>query len=158
MTQTTGQIAVAAAYAAVSTNGSSWTSLGPCMITNSPGGGEQQIGSTNVADGSAPVATGSGKHSAYTHEVAGLYTEETSEAWKLVKAAWDSDLRIYFRYSPAGNNVGDLMFTAADNAGSAFKAFLQGCLPPASDVNSGDAARFTFALTFPKYAESTVTT
>lgn len=158
MTQTTGQIAVAAAYAAVSTNGSSWTSLGPCMITNSPGGAEQQIGSTNTADGAAPVVTGSGKHSATTHEVAGLYTETSAEAWKLLKAAWDSDKRIYFRYSPGGNNVGDLMYTAANNAGSAFKAFMQGCLPPASDVNSGDAARFTFALTFPKYAESTVTT
>jgi hypothetical protein len=158
MSQTTGQIAVAASYAAVSTDGAAWTSLGPCMITNTPGGGEQQIGSTNTADGKAPVVTGSGKHSEHTHEVAGLYTEETAEAWKLVKAAWDDDMRIYFRYSPAGNNAGDLMFTAADDADAAFKAFIQACLPPASDVNSGDAARFTFSLTFPKYAESTVST
>lgn len=158
MTQTTGQIAVAAAYAAVSTNGSSWTSLGPCMITNTPGGGEQQIGSTNTADGKAPVVTASKKHSAYTHEVAYLYTEESAEANNLIKAAWDGDMEIYFRYSPAGNNVGDKMYTAADDAGSAVKAKIGNWLPPASDVNSGDAARGSLSLTFPKYAESTVST
>ncbi len=158
MAQSTGAIPVAAAYAAVSANGTDWDSLGPCLITSTPGGGEFATGSTNTMDGKAPVVTGSGKHGAITHEIASLYTEETDEAVDLVRAAAADDGRIYFRYAPAGNAPGNIMYTAANDAGTAFKAFIQNCLPPASDVNSGDAARFSFSLIFPKYSEATIST
>lgn len=158
MAQTTGQVPVAAAYAAVSTDGVSWESLGPALISGTPGGGEQATGQTNTQDGKAPVVTGSGKHSAHTHEIVSLYTEETDEAVDLVRTAWGDGMRIYFRYAPKGNSPGNTMYTAADDSGAAFAAYIQNCLPPAHDANSGEASRFTFSLFFPTFAESTIST
>lgn len=159
MAQTLGAVPVAAAYSAVSVNGTDWTSLGPAKISETPGGGEFATGATNTQDGPAPVVTGSGKHGAHTHEITNLYTEVSAEAVDLVRDAANSeDPRIYFRYAPKGNTPGNIMYTAANNAGTAYKAWIKRALPPASDANSGDAARFTFLLEFPKYAESVIST
>lgn len=158
MAQTVGPIAVAAAYAAVSTDGSTWTSLGPALISTAPGGGEYRTGETNTMDGKAPVVTGSGKHSAHTIEVVNLYTEESSEAVDIVRTAAADDALLYFRYAPAGNTAGNTMYTAARDDDTTAAAQITNCLPPASDANSGDAARFTFGLMFPKFAESTIST
>lgn len=159
MTQSTTAIAVAAAKAEVSLNGSSWTSLGPAGISGSPGGHEQHIGAVNVLDGDAPIVTHSNKHGAGTVEIRAVWTPTTAEAWALIRTQWDSsDKTIYFRYSPQGGAGGTKQYTATTDAGAAFLCPIVSCLPPAFDAGSGEAAVFTFSLSVPQWTESTVST
>src|SRR5690606_41241678 len=79
MAQTTGAMSTSAALVEVSTDGLSWTSAGPCLVSTSYSGGEQLVGEQNTQDGKAPVVTHANKHSATTVEVTALYTEVSTE-------------------------------------------------------------------------------
>lgn len=158
MAQTTTQISVAKARVMVSTNGSSWTSLGPTAISGSLSGGDQHTGQVNTIDGDAPVVTGSNKHGAYTVEVRSIWTPTASEAWDIIRTRWEGaeTKTIYFRYSPEGGGVGHLLYTATRDDGTAFACPIINCLPPNWDAGSGEAAIFMFSIMVPKFTESTL--
>lgn len=161
MAQTTSAVSIAAAHGTVSTDGSDWTTndLGPCLVSITPSGGDQLVGSQNTADGSAPVVAGSNKTGMITVEVRALYTETAAQAWEAVSARFDgTDKTIYFRYEPSGNTSGKNRFTATNDAGTAIKCPIINCLPPASDAGSGDPSMFGFSIAVPKFTQSAVPT
>lgn len=159
MAQTTTAVSIAAAFAAVSTNGSSWTSLGPALVSITPSGGDQLTGSQNTADGGAPVVVNANKTGMVTAEVRALYTEDAAEAWEIVSARYEGAAKtIYFRYAPKGATAGYNLFTATDDAGNAFACPIINCLPPASDAGSGDPSMFGFSLAVPEFTQATYPT
>jgi hypothetical protein len=158
MAQTTTQISVAAAKTQVSTNGSTWVTLGSTAISGSFSGMEQHTGQVNTVDGDAPIVTGSNKHTAGTVEIRSVWTPTSSEAWDTIRNQWEgSNTKVlYFRYSPEGGLVGDLIYTAARDDGTAFACPIVNCLPPSFDAGSGEVAIFMFSLMIPKFAETTL--
>lgn len=159
MTQVTTSFSRAQALIEVSTDGMAWTPHVGAITTMSVSGGEQNIGQTNTLSGQAPVVTNSNKYSATELEIEALYTEGGSDLWNIVYTVWKSaNQTIYLRFAPKGGTFGNKLFTCARDDGTAVRVPINSCLPPDSDANSGDAAMFTFGVTTPKLAESTVTT
>lgn len=158
MAQVTGAQARSNFKVEVSLNGTAWTDISGAAATVTPSGGEQHIGEQNTADGSAPVVTGSNKVASRTLEVSCLYTEQASEAWKIVVSRYNgTDKTIYLRYSPMGGNTGDQRFVCARDDDSAIAAPIVNCLPPEGDASTGDPLMFTFSVQTPKLKEETIT-
>ncbi len=157
MAQTTGAISQGIWTAEVSTNGSSWTNISGQSGSVTPSGGDQLTGSQHTAEGSAAVVVGSNKTEPVQAEVNILYTETNGEAFRIVKAAFDSSNKvIYFRYAPRGTGSGNKRYLAADNANNAFACPIVNCMPPELDASSGDPAMATFSIIFPKWYEETI--
>ena len=144
-----------------STDGSTWTTpVGAVSVT--PGGGDTITGSQNTVDGSAPLVTGGQKHAPETLEVRGVYNKTSSDLWDTINDAWEGARVLYLRYAPEGGIdtvVGNELYTATDDAGTAFAAKFQGRpTPPPVDAGAGGPALMMARFIFPKLTRSTTTT
>jgi hypothetical protein len=146
----------------VSTNGSSWTDISGVATTVQRSDGDQMVGEQNTADGASPVVTGSNKKAAETVTVRALYTEQTGEGWKTVHDRYrGTDKTIYVRWAPKGGIgtvAGNVLFTCADEAGTALKVPIINCTLPDLDAGSGDPAMFEFSVRTPSVLASVTST
>lgn len=161
MAQSTGAIAKNQFQIQLSENGTTWVDKSGAAVGISHTGEEQMSGSQNTADGSAPVVTAGGKHSAATITIRGLYTKTASELWDTLRDAWEGAGVIYVRWAPEGGIgtvVGNDQFLAADDAGSAFAAVIKSINTPELDAGDGSPALCSAVLECPKVLRGTTTT
>ena len=95
----------------ISANGTSWTDISGYATNIDPGEMLRTDGGVFVfAADKGQVTTGK----LAIREVALdlLYTEGLSDAFKLIRAAIESDLPYYLRWSPQGGSSGDFLFTS----------------------------------------------
>lgn len=157
MAQTTGYISQGIWTAEVSTDGVTWIDISGQAGKVTPSGGDQLTGSQHTAEGSAPVVVGSSKTEAVQAEISILYTETAGEAFRVVKAAYDSTAKvIFFRYAPRGAGTGNKRYMAATDADVAFASPIINCMPPELDAGTGDPAMASFSIIFPKWVEETL--
>lgn len=162
MTQTTAAIPKNKFQVMLSTDGSSFTDKGGAAVSVSHTGEEQQSGSQNTADGSAPVVTAGNKHGPATITLRGLYTKTSAEFWDYIRDRWEGTSKtIYVRWAPEGGIgtvVGNEQFTAADDAGSPFACVIKSCVTPELDAGDGSPAMVSAVLEAPKVLRGTTTT
>lgn len=162
MAQTTTHDSGANFEAQVSTDGSSWSFIDSVAISVEHSGGEQLTGSANTADGEAPVVTNANKTGPITTTVNILYTKTSNEGFDRVRDRFEgTDKTIYFRYAPQGGIgtvVGNDVFTAVGDAGTAVKVPIINCLVPNVDAQSGDPIMASFQLLVPDYLRAATTT
>lgn len=162
MAQTTGAIPKNKFQVQLSTDGSSFVDKSGAAVSISHTGEEQMSGSQNTADGSAPVVTAGGKHSAATIALRGVYTKVSAELWDYIRDRWEgADKTIYIRWAPEGGIgtvVGNEQFLAADDAGNAFPAVIKSCVTPELDSGDGSPALVSATLECPKVLRGTTTT
>lgn len=158
MAQTTTPISQTIYEVEVSTDGATWTSICGTTTSVSFSGGDQLTGEQQTACGDFPVVTASGKVEARTAQFDIVYTETSNEAFDYVWDQFESSgaKTIYIRYSPAGNNSGDLRFFATNSAGSAATAVpIVSCTPPDND-DSGGVAMASFSVIAPQWKRETI--
>lgn len=162
MTQTTGGMPRGNFQVEVSTDGTTWTDISGQAATVQRSDGDQMVGEQHTADGTSPIVTGSNKKAAETVTVGIVYTEETGEAFTVVRARYNgADKTIYLRWAPKGgigSVAGNNLFTCADAAGDAFACPIINCTLPDLDAGSGDVAMAEFSVRTPNVAESVTTT
>lgn len=162
MTQTTGAIPGSKFEVQFSTDGSTWAHKAGAAISIVHTGEEQASGAQNTADGSAPVVTGSGKHSPATITCRGIYSKISAEFWDFIRDRWEGTSKtVYMRWAPEGGIgtvAGNEQFTAGDDAGSAFPAIIKQCVTPELDANSGGPAMVSAILEAPRVVRALTTT
>lgn len=162
MAQTTYGIPRSNYQVQVSTDGSSWTDISGQSATVQRSGGDHMIGEQNTADGESPVVTGSNKKGAETVTVSCIYTEQSGEAFEVVRARYEGTAKtIYLRWAPKGGIgtvVGNNIFTCAGDAGTAILVPIINCTIPDLDAGSGDPAMFEFSVMTPDVAQGATTT
>lgn len=158
MAQTTAAISQAGFKAEVSTDGSNWTDISGQACTVTEDGGDVKVGSQHTATGAEAVVVSTNKVEPKTLTVKALYTEEATEAWKVVRAQYAATNKvIYLRYSPNGGNPGDLQYTTAV-AGVAAAVPIVSFVTPELDAGAEDPAMFEFSVMTPGLLEATVAT
>ncbi len=158
MAQTTAAISQAGFKVEVSTNGSSWTDISGQACTVTEDGGDVKVGNQHTAYGSEAVVVSTNKTEPRTLTVKSLYTEEATEAWKVVRAQYVATTKtIYMRYSPKGGNPGDLQYTCAVG-GVAAAVPIVSFVAPELDASAEDPAMFEFSVMTPGLLEATVAT
>lgn len=96
----------------ISSNGSSWTDVSGESQKVTPGGGDRQTGQAYTFDGETPIVK-VGKRNPMNTRVDVIYTEEAADAYELARAQFEAagGGTMYVRWSPAGGNAGDFMWT-----------------------------------------------
>lgn len=113
MAQTTDSIWGGAAYVAVSTDGSSWTSIVSHARSVTPDGGDRRVGETWVFGDEDPIVKVGKKNSRQTR-VDVVYTEIAADGFEVARGQFEATGggTLYVRWSPAGGNVGDAGYTS----------------------------------------------
>lgn len=162
MTQTTAAIPKNKFQVQLSTDGSAWVDKSGAAVSVAHTGEEQMTGSQNTADGAAPVVTGGNKHSEATITLRGVYTKTSAEFWDYIRDRWEGAAKsIYIRWAPEGGIntvVGNELFTATDDAGTAFACPIKSVNTPELDAGDGAPALVSAVLVAPKVARTTTTT
>ena len=112
MTQTTGGMSPQDMYVGFSTDGSTWTEVSGSSNSVEVGGGERQVGQANTFGTTTAIVKYGGK-APITLTIRGVYSEKTTEAYRLAVAAYDGDTNFYVRWSPGGGDSGDLGYTSS---------------------------------------------
>lgn len=110
MAQTTTQTTGSDFYAAVSTDGSSYTDISGSSTMVEPKKRERKRGDAHTGEGDTPTTT-VGKQEAQEWELTALYTKTAGQAYKLLQAAYAAKTRLNIRYCPEGNTTGNDRFT-----------------------------------------------
>jgi hypothetical protein len=113
MAQTTDSIWGGAAYAGISTDGSSWTEISSHGISVTPEGGDRRVGETYVFDDENAIVK-VGKLNPRETRVDFVYTEQAADAFEVVRAQFESagGGTLYVRWSPNGGGIGDAGYTS----------------------------------------------
>lgn len=148
MAQTTGALSCVNGKIEFSTNGSSWTDISGFANSLEPSGGNRQTGEMYTLSGDTAVIT-SGKREPIELEVKILYTEGGSDAFEVVRAAYEAGTRGYLRWSPDTGAAGDFLFTSDSGPISEF------AYPPAMAEEAGPVA-ISFKLRVPKVTKSVI--
>lgn len=110
-------------------------------------GGERASGAAYTADGDTPIIT-RGKRGPITVTMRFIYTETASQPYKLANAAYENGSDLYARWSPRGNDSGELVYTTG-------AGIVKNPVYPTGDSASGDAIITEIVLEVPEIAEST---
>lgn len=109
MAQATG-ISAKDMYAAVSTDNSSWTDVSGFATTVEPDGGDRKAGEFYTFDTDYAGLT-RGKREPIDVKLSVVYTEGSSDAWKIINDAYEGNTALYLRWAPKGNTTGNKRFT-----------------------------------------------
>lgn len=148
MAQTTGAMSGADLKVEFSDDGSTWDDISGFANKVEPEDAERPTGEINTADGDKPIVK-AGKRKAQKIKITIVYTEGISDAWKTIRAVFESGGNAYIRYAPRGGQTGETQITS--DAGVISKLTY-----PKIDVGSPDILLAGFELTTPGLTESTV--
>jgi len=112
MAQVTAQTAGATFYAAVSTDGSSFTDISGAATMVEPQTAERKHGEGWTGEGDIPVLT-YGKREPQMWELMVIYTKTAGQAYKLLHSAFYNNTRLDLRYCEEGNTTGNDRFTTS---------------------------------------------
>lgn len=149
MAQTTSGVSGRSLYVAIATNGTTFTDISGLANSVEPDGGERNMGETFTGEGDTPIVT-RGKRAALNVKVKAVYTEATSEAYALAKAAYEAASDLYVRWAPKGNTSGYLQYTTA--AGTVTNSPYQGV----ADVGDGSALMVEFTVMTASVTQATI--
>lgn len=110
MAQYSAQTTGADFYAAVSTDGSSYTDISGGATLVEPKQRERKNGDAHVGEGDYPIKS-YGKQEAQEWELTIIYTKTAGQAYKLLQSAYANKTRLNLRYCPEGNTTGNDRFT-----------------------------------------------
>lgn len=105
MAQTTGWITGKDLTIEVSTDDSTYTSIGGSSNSVEPGGGASKKGSAHTF-GTMPPIVSIGKPEAVDLKLNILYTEVSGEAADLLQGYFENQTAVYLRYRPKGAGTG----------------------------------------------------
>lgn len=148
MAQTTGALSSVNGKVEFSTNGSSWTDISGFVNSVEPTGGNRQSGEMYTLSGDTAIVT-KGKREPIELEVKVVYTEGGSDAFEVVRAAYEAGTSGYVRWSPDAGATGDFLFTSDAGPITEFK------YPPAMAEEAGPTA-ISFKLRVPKVTKSAI--
>lgn len=97
-------------YAAVSTDGSSYTDISGGATLVEPKKRERKHGEAHTGEGDQPIKA-YGKQEAQEWEATIIYTKTAGQAYKLLQSAFANKTRLNIRYCPEGNTTGNDRFT-----------------------------------------------
>lgn len=112
MAQVTAQTSGATFYAAVSTDGSSFTDISGAATLVEPQTAERKHGEGYTGEGDIPVLT-YGKREPQMWELTVIYTKTSNQAYDLLSDAFEGNTRLDLRYCPEGNTAGNERFTTS---------------------------------------------
>ena len=149
MAQTTGGASGVGAKVEFSVNGSSWTDISGSANAVDPGDQSGMSGETYTFSGDEAVVT-AGKTEPAEIDVKIVYTETAGEAFKVVRAQWQTTGRAgYLRWSPNGGSTGQEQYTTSAGVLISFTW-------PGVDAGDGKPIMAGFKLKTPKITESTI--
>lgn len=149
MAQTTSGVSGRALYVAIATDGTTFTAISGLANSVEVDGGERNMGETFTAEGDTPIVT-AGKRAALNTKVKAVYTEATSEAYALAKAAYEAASALYVRWAPKGNTSGYIQYTTA--SGIVTNPPYQGV----ADVGDGSTLMVEFTVMAPSITQATI--
>jgi len=101
-----------ALYVALSTTGTTFVDISGHANGVTPGGGERSVGEVFTGDTDIPILT-VGKRSMMELTLNAIYTEITTDAYTLIKTAYEAASALYLRWAPKGNTSGNILYTTA---------------------------------------------
>lgn len=110
MAQVTAQTAGANFYAAVSSDGSSWTDISGAATMVQPDSSKRNNGEGYTGEGDIAVLA-YGKKPPQSWKLTTIYTKTAGQAYKLLHAAYANNTRLDLRYCPEGNTTGNDRYT-----------------------------------------------
>jgi hypothetical protein len=152
MAQTTNSIWGGAAKVELSVNGTDWTDIsGHGNLVDAPLI-ERRSGERWTFDGEDPIVK-VGKKNSVRIPVTIVYTEESTDAFEIVRAQYESagGGEAHLRWSPAGGGAGDFLFTTN-------KGFIQAFQYPAVNSEEDGPMVLQFVVQTSGVAKSTVGT
>ena len=111
MAQVTGQTTGASFYAAVSTDGSSYTDVSGAATVVEPKAVARKHGEAYTGGSEDYPAKAFGKLEPQEWELTVIYTKTSNEAYDLLHDAMIANSRLNLRYCPEGNTTGNERFT-----------------------------------------------
>lgn len=148
MAQITGAFSARNAKLLVSTNGAVWTDISGAANSIAPGGGTRQVEATATLDGDTMILT-SGKREPVDLEVKVIYTEGATDAFEVVRVAYEAGTALYVRWSPKAGVTGDFQFTS--DAG-----LIEDFVYPPADASDAKPVMTGFKLKTPKITKAAV--
>lgn len=131
MAQTTGAVSARNSVLEMSTNGTAWTDISGFATSIEPGESARQFEETYTFDGDAPIVT-TGKKESVEITAKVVYTEGSTDAFEVVRAAFENQTPVYFRWAPKGTATGNFRFTTSEGKVLTFKY-------PMLDASSAEA-------------------
>jgi hypothetical protein len=116
MAQVTGQITGASFYAAVSTDGSSYTDVSGAATLVEPKATQRKHGEAYTGGSEDYPAKAYGKLEAQEWELTVIYTKAANEPYDLLRDALVANTRLNLRYCPEGNTQNNERFTLSGTA------------------------------------------
>lgn len=138
MAQTTDAVSMADGDLEYSTNASAWTSLSGSTTTVEDTTQSRMSGEAYTLDGDTALIT-YGKREPMELTITAVYTEQSGEAFEVVRALFQAGTAVYWRWSPKGIGAsGRFVFTTVDGNGAAFPYKITEFTYPGFDAGSGD--------------------
>lgn len=147
MPQTTGALSGVDCPIEVSTNGTTWTNISGSTNSIEPSTQTRMTGVTYTLDGDGAIIT-AGKKEPVELDVRILFTPSATEAFQIVRAAFEARQDLYVRWSPQGGAVGQLRYQS--------KGVIAEFLYPRAMAEEAVAIPGGFKLMAPAVVESTI--
>lgn len=129
MAQTTDGVSFRNATVEYSLGATTWTDLSNSLCTVTPTGGDRKSGEVWTATGEGPIVT-FGKLEPKEVEIKTVYTEITTELYRLGYAAKEAGTNWYLRWTVKGTATGSYRYTTG--VGQVIS-----CPEPGGDVSDG---------------------
>lgn len=155
MAQTTDQVSMADGDVEYSTNGTAWTSISGSITSVEDTTQTRMSGETYTLDGDTALIT-YGKREPMELTFKAVYTEQSGEAFEVVRALFEAGTAVYFRWSPKGIGAsGRFVFTTANGTGAAAGFKITEFTYPGQDATSGDPVMTGWKLKVPAVQKTT---
>lgn len=148
MPQTTDGITAVDMSLELSANGTTWTDVSGFSTSVEPDGGARKVGETFTLEGDTPIIS-KGKRESIDLKCKIVYTEGASDAYALVRTAYDNNTPLYARYSPKGGGSGTKIYTSGPG-------IVTECPYPGGEAESEDLILVEFTIKVATLTESTV--
>ena len=112
MAQTTNAMSGRDCLVEISPDNSVWTDISGWSNMVEPDGGERESEEAHTFDGHIPIIT-FGKLGGFTVKTKVVYTEEDTDPVEVIRGYYEAGSDVYLRWSPAGGNSGDYMYTTS---------------------------------------------
>lgn len=140
MTQLASAVSLRDCVVEVSTNGTTWTVISGATASVEVSGGDRQTGEVYTFAGDTALLT-VGKREPIEVTVKIVYSEGTSEAFEIVRAAYEAGTALFVRWSPRGGLSGQARYTSTEGRVTSFGY-------PAGEVGAGPIlTEFTVRVT-----------
>jgi hypothetical protein len=125
-----------------------WTDIGGVSTKIDVSGGDRKSGEAWTAVGDSPVLT-KGKREKFTIKGSVVYTENVSDAWKLLHDAYRNGDDVQVRWTPRGAGTGHFQFSSSTSGN-----VLKNVSLPSGDIGNGDPILSEFVLETPDVTDA----